>query len=271
MGAAGFEPATSRVWTGARRGKRLAGRRPRRGRSARQYFLFENEISSGIWPLAHRRILNRVRHATPADLVKAARAKGVRDARVLEALQQVPRAGFVPAELAADAYLDRPLSIPHEQVTTQPSLVAMMVEALGLTGNERLLEIGTGYGFQSALLARLAAFVWSVERWGDLAEAARKNLARNGVENVEVVAGDGSEGLSEHAPYDAILVSAAFPSVPAPLANQLAEGGRLVQPIGPGGRDEVLLFEKRAGTLVSRRFVTGAHFVPLYGSHGFAP
>jgi protein-L-isoaspartate(D-aspartate) O-methyltransferase len=212
-----------------------------------------------------------VRHATPAELAAAVRAKGVRDARVLEAIEYVARAGFVPAEVAADAYLDRPLPIPHEQVTTQPSLVAMMIEALGLTGQERLLEIGTGYGFQSALLARLAARVWSVERWGDLAQAARENLAASGVENVEVVVGDGTEGLSEHAPYDAIVVSAAFPRVPPPLSGQLAEGGRLVQPIGPGGRDDVQLFEKRAGVLVRRSFVTGAHFVPLYGSHGYTP
>jgi protein-L-isoaspartate(D-aspartate) O-methyltransferase len=255
----------------ARRGKRLGGWRPQRGRSARQGLLVENELFGGLWPLAHRRILNRVRHATPAELAEVVRAKGVRDARVLEAFEHVARAGFVPSELAADAYLDKPLPIPHEQVTTQPSLVAMMVEALGLTGDERLLEIGTGYGFQSALLARLAAFVWSVERWQDLAHEARTNLARSGVANIEVLVGDGSEGLPAHAPYAAILVSAAFPSVPRPLADQLAEGGRLVQPIGPGGCEEVLLFEKRAGTLTRRRLVTGAHFVPLYGSHGFAP
>jgi protein-L-isoaspartate(D-aspartate) O-methyltransferase len=205
------------------------------------------------------------------ELAAVVRAKGVCDARLLAALEQVPRASFVPAELEADAYLDRPLPIAHGQVTTQPSLVAVMIEALSLSGNERVLEVGTGVGFQSALLARLAAFVWSVERWADLAEAARKNLARVGVENVEVVVGDGSEGLPGHAPYDAILVSAAFPSVPAPLDAQLADGGRLVQPIGPGGREDVQLFEKRAGTLALRRSVTAAYFVPLYGSHGFAP
>jgi len=212
-----------------------------------------------------------VRSSTPADLAEAARAAGVRDARVLEALHSVPRAGFVPAGLAAEAYLDRPLPIPHDQVTTQPSLVAMMVEALELAGSERVLEIGTGHGFQSALLARLAGFVWSVERWDDLAATAQANLARHGVENVEVVVGDGSEGLPEHAPYDAVLVSAAFPRVPAPLAEQLAEGGRLVQPVGRGGDEEVILFEKRGGRLLRRRFVTGARFVPLYGKHGLAP
>jgi protein-L-isoaspartate(D-aspartate) O-methyltransferase len=195
----------------------------------------------------------------------------VRDARVLEMLRSVPRAGFVPAELAAEAYLNEPLPIPHSQVTTQPSLVAKMVEALELAGSEQVLEVGTGHGFQSALLARLVRFVWSIERWEDLAATARANLARHGIENVEVVVGDGTMGLPEHAPYDAMLVSAAYPRVPPPLAKQLAEGGRLVQPVGRGGNEEVLLFEKRGQRLLRRRFVTGAHFVPLYGRHGFAP
>jgi protein-L-isoaspartate(D-aspartate) O-methyltransferase len=183
----------------------------------------------------------------------------------------VPRAGFVPAELAAEGYLDEPLPIPHSQVTTQPSLVAKMVEALELVGTERVLEVGTGHGFQSAVLARLARFVWSVERWADLAATARANLVRHGIGNVEVVVGDGSLGLPENAPYDAVLVSAAFPRVPAPLVQQLAQGGRLVQPIGRGGNEEVRLFEKRGEGLLRRRFITVAHFVPLYGRHGFAP
>jgi protein-L-isoaspartate(D-aspartate) O-methyltransferase len=212
-----------------------------------------------------------VRTSTPPDLAEAARAAGVRDPRVLEALQSVPRAAFVHAELAADAYLDKPLPIPHEQVTTQPSLVAKMVEAVELARSETVLEIGTGHGFQSALLARLAGFVWSVERWDDLAATARANLAGQNIANVEVVVGDGSEGLPEHAPYDAVLVSAAFPRVPAPLAEQLVERGRLVQPIGHGGNEEVFLFEKRREGLLPRRLITGAHFVPLHGKHGFGP
>ena len=211
----------------------------------------------------------RVRDPGPEDLVAAARAAGVRDTRVLEALRSVARDAFVPEELAARAYFDEPLPIPHGQVTTQPSLSARMIEALELTGTEKVLEIGTGYGFQTALLARLSAFVWSVERWPDLAATGRSNLSRFGVRNVEVLVADGSEGAPEHAPYDAVLVSAAFPSVPPPLAEQLAEGGRLVQPLGYGGAEEVVLFEKRAGALVARRVVTGAHFVRLYGRHGF--
>jgi protein-L-isoaspartate(D-aspartate) O-methyltransferase len=206
---------------------------------------------------------------TQADLVEAVRADGIRDERVLEAFGAVPRAEFVPFELIEHAYVDIPLPIPHDQVTTQPSLVARMVEALDLSGSERVLEIGTGYGFQTALLACLADFVWSVERWPDLAANAREHLARHGVRNAEVVVGDGSEGLPEQAPFEAVLVSAAFPRVPLPLADQVAEGGRLVQPIGRGGMEEVVLFEHGPRGLDARRVLTGAHFVRLYGKHGF--
>jgi protein-L-isoaspartate(D-aspartate) O-methyltransferase len=203
-------------------------------------------------------------------LVAAAAFAGVSDVRVLEAVASVVRADFVPPELAAEANRDRPIPIPHGQVTTQPSLVAAMVEALALTGPERVLEVGTGYGWQSALLARLAAEVWSIERWDDLAASARMHLSRQGTTNVRVVVGDGSEGLPEHAPYDAILVSAAFPHVPPPLIAQLAEDGRLVQPIGRGGDEDVVLFHKRDAALQRVRRVAGARFVPLVGRHGFA-
>jgi protein-L-isoaspartate(D-aspartate) O-methyltransferase len=193
----------------------------------------------------------------------------VRAPRLLAAIAAVPRAEFVPPKFVTQAYRDSPLPIPHDQVTTQPSLVAQMVEALELTSADRVLEVGTGYGWQTALLARLAQHVWSVERWDDLAEAARVNLGRQGVANATVVVGDGSSGLPEQAPYDAILVAAAFPEVAEPLADQLVEGGRLVQPIGPGGFDEVTLFEKRGNALERKRLVTGAHFVRLYGEHGY--
>jgi protein-L-isoaspartate(D-aspartate) O-methyltransferase len=211
-----------------------------------------------------------VERGGPVDLVHAARRAGVRDERVLAALADLPRTGFVPAEHVALAHLDVPVPIPHDQVTTQPSLVAQMVEALSLSGNEAVLEIGTGYGWQTALLARLAARVWSVERFADLADAARTNLGAHGVMNAHVIVGDGTLGLPQHAPYDAIIVAAAFPEVPAPLVDQLVEGGRLVQPIGRGGNEDVVLFAKREGAPVSVRVLTGARFVRLVGAYGFS-
>jgi protein-L-isoaspartate(D-aspartate) O-methyltransferase len=207
--------------------------------------------------------------STNEDLVQAIVAKGVHDPRLLRVMRRVPRSEFVPPDLAERAYLDQPLPIPHGQVTTQPSLVAKMIEALGLAGFEHILEVGTGYGFQTALLAHLSSFVWSVERWADVAVTARANLARLGILNVEVAVGDGTEGLPEHAPYDAILISAAFPRVPPPLVEQLALGGRLIQPIGMGGKERVVLFEKGSEGLMRRRTIVGAHFVRLYGTHAF--
>lgn len=207
----------------------------------------------------------------PEDLVDAARASGVTDERLMRALSATPRAAFVPASQQASAYADVPIPIGHDQVTTQPSLVAMMVAALGLTGDERVLEVGSGHGFQTALLARLAAHVVGVERWPDLAEQARTNLAARAIDNAEIVVGDGTLGVAGRAPFDAIVVCAAFPEVPPPLVAQLATGGRLVQPIGPGGRERVELYERTGRGLVRRRTVVPAHFVRLYGEHGYTP
>lgn len=202
-------------------------------------------------------------------LAEAARAVGVDDPRVLDAMRTVRRAAFVPPEYVDFAYDDEPIPIPHEQVTTQPSLSATMVQALRLTGDEHVLEIGTGYGYQTALLAGLAAFVTSIELWSDLAAQAHRNLVAEGIHNVEVVAGDGTEGVPARAPYDAVLVSAAFPQVPRPLVDQLRPGGRLVQPIGPGGEDQVILFERTPEGLVERERLVPARFVRLYGRHGY--
>lgn len=210
-----------------------------------------------------------MRRGTPADLVAAAQAVGVTDVRVLAAMRATPRAAFVPADHVVDAYADTPIPIPHGQVTTQPSLSASMIAALALTGSERVLEVGTGYGYQTALLAALAAQVVSVERWADLAATARRNLAAHGVGNAEVVVGDGTRGAPEHAPFDAVLVSAAFPEVPPPLVEQLRAGGRLVQPIGRGGGEQVVLFARTGEGLVPRATVTPANFVRLIGEYGF--
>jgi protein-L-isoaspartate(D-aspartate) O-methyltransferase len=207
---------------------------------------------------------------TNADLIETLIDLGITDDRVLGAVRAVPRSVFVPPELRHRAYEDEPLPIPHGQVTTQPSLIARMIEALRLRGDERVLEVGTGYGFQTALLARMVSAVWSIERWAELAQTARANLAHEGIGNARVVVGDGTAGLPKHAPFDAIVVSAAFTSVPGPLADQLAGDGRLVQPIGTGGADDVVLFVRRPEGLVREALVTGAHFVRLVGAHAFA-
>ncbi len=205
-----------------------------------------------------------------ADLGRALVAVGVCDGRVLDAFAALPRHEFVPRDQRSRAYEDVPLAIPHGQVTTQPSLVAKMVEALALCGTERVLEVGTGYGFQTAVLARLARVVWSVERWPKLAETARASLVRCGVGNAHVVVGDGTRGLPRAAPFDRIVVAAAFLRVPQPLAEQLVCGGRLVAPIGPGGSEDVALHVKEAAVLRRVAMVSRARFVRLMGEHAFA-
>jgi protein-L-isoaspartate(D-aspartate) O-methyltransferase len=194
-------------------------------------------------------------------------AEGIGDRRVLAAFRAVPRALFVPAEAVGRAYLDEPIRIPRGQVTTQPSLIAAMVAALGLTGGERVLEVGTGLGFQTAILARLARQVVSIERLADLAAQARANLAAAAVGRVTVVVGDGTLGVPERAPYQAIVVSAASSWVPGPLVEQLADGGRLVHPVGPGGHEQVTVFSRQAERLVVEARLVPARFVPLVGAY----
>ena len=197
-------------------------------------------------------------------------AVGIRDERLIEAFRLIPREEFVPPEQRHRSCDDVPLPIPRGQVTTQPSLMARMVEALALDGSERVLEIGSGYGFQTAILATLARVVWSIERWPDLADAARSNLERRQIDSAHIVFGDGTHGLADEAPFDAIVVAAAFTHVPGALVEQLAPGGRLVQPIGPGGREDVVLFVKDGHGLRRVGMLTRAHFVRLVGERGFS-
>ena len=206
----------------------------------------------------------------PDRLVQACREHGVRDRRVLAAFQRVRRADFVPPEWVDQAYRDRPIPIPHGQVTTQPSLVAQMVAALKLRGTERVLEVGTGLGFQTAILAELADHVFSIERFSELSAWAERNLRAAGIENVRLIVGDGTLGCPEGAPFDAIVVSAAAPRVPQPLVEQLVEGGRTAHPAGPGGNDIVTLYRKKGGRSILQAPITPAHFVRLVGEHGLS-
>ena len=194
-------------------------------------------------------------------------ARGVRDERVLSVMRRVPRHLFVPAAEAAHAYDDRPLPIASGQTISQPYVVAFMTEQLRLTGRERVLEIGTGSGYQTAVLAALASRVYSIEIRPELAEAARGLLARLGVDNVEVRAADGYHGWPEEAPFDAILVTAAPERVPQPLLDQLALGGRMVIPVG-GFYQELKVIERTAQGL-SERSVLPVRFVPFVGEAGF--
>lgn len=210
-------------------------------------------------------------HGDGRATLDAIRRAGVRDPRIIEAFRRVDRRRFVPVEAVGLADIDEPIPIGHEQVTTQPSLIARMVDALELSGDERVLEIGTGLGFQAAILGALSREVYSVERLHDLAARARENLRAAGLKNVAVVVGDGALGLPEHAPYDAIVVAAAAPIVPPALVEQLTEGGRLVQPMGPGGDEIVTKFRKRGGRLAREATVVGARFVPLIVSTKYDP
>jgi len=196
------------------------------------------------------------------------RASGIRDERVLRAMAEVPRHVFVPDSLAHVAYDDRALPIGHGQTISQPLIVAMMLEALELKGDERVLDVGTGSGYQAALLDRLAWQVYSIEIIPELVHSARAALALVGATNVKVIVSDGSVGFPRAAPYQGIVVAAAAPEVPEPLLEQLDEGGRLVIPVGPL-RGQSLIRVRKSGKTSRRETLTLCSFVPLVGERGW--
>jgi len=204
------------------------------------------------------------------SLVDRAAALGVTDERVLDAMREVPRVAFVPPAARLLANRDAPIPIGHGQTTSQPTLIAHIVASLALAPTDRVLEVGTGLGYQTALLAHVAGKVYSIDRFEDLVETARGNLASRRIHNFVLTVGDGTLGWPEHAPFDAIVVSAAFAQVPPPLVEQLVEGGRLIQPLGEQRGDDLVRFVKRDRQLVVDRHLGAARFVPLRGDHGLA-
>ena len=202
------------------------------------------------------------------SLVETLRRKGVRSLSVLRAVRMVPRHLFVPESVRHRAYDDIALPIGSGQTISQPYVQARYLELIGLTGQEKVLEIGTGSGYQTALLAMLASMVFSVERVAVLAQSARTALHAAGIRNVTVLVGDGTLGWRPFAPYDAILVSAASPEVPAPLVEQLAPGGRMVIPLGDRSSQTLTLVERQNGG-VRTSTIADVRFVPLVGEFGF--
>jgi len=196
-------------------------------------------------------------------------ARGIRDMRVLEAMGRIPREKFVQEGLISKAYEDRALPIGLSQTISQPYVVALMTEALQLTGKECVLEIGTGSGYQAAILASLASKVFTIDRIGRLSRRARETLDQLEITNIEFRIGDGSDGWPEFAPYDAITVTAAAPDVPKPLIEQLAPGGRLVAPIGERyGQTLIRITKTLSGGLLREKLIP-VSFVPLIGKHGW--
>jgi protein-L-isoaspartate(D-aspartate) O-methyltransferase len=209
--------------------------------------------------------LRRAREIMVESQIKT---RGVVDRRVLDALRKVPRHEFVQENHQSEAYEDHPLPIGSGQTISQPFIVALMTEQLALKGDEKVLEIGTGSGYQAAILAALAREVHSVERVPELAEEARQNLNRLGVNNVAVHVGDGTLGWPQEAPYDAIIITAGTPTMPEGLADQLSVGGRLVAPVGSRWRQMLELWTKQDGG-IEKEEVLPVVFVPLIGEKGW--
>lgn len=202
-------------------------------------------------------------------LVETLQESGISDLAVLHAFEQTPRHLFIPSGVAHRAYEDSALPIGSGQTISQPSVHARYLQLLQLKGTETVLEVGTGSGYQTVLLAHLAARVFSIELVPGLLERARDVIAACGVRNVSLMLGDGTLGWRDHAPYDAILVSAAAPDIPRPLAEQLADGGRMIVPLGDLD-EQMLVMVTRHGDTYERRDITPVRFVPLLGTHGWS-
>lgn len=196
------------------------------------------------------------------------RRRGIHDERVLNAMLHVPRHEFVPPQFLELAYHDRPLPIGATETISQPYIVAAMTAAASIEAGDKVLEIGTGSGYQLAILAYLGARVYSIERNCGLADKAGATLARLGYSAVEVICGDGTEGYATAAPYDVILVTAGSPQIPSALIDQLSEGGRLVIPVGTREMQNLELIQKTGGA-TSTRMLDACQFVPLTGKHGW--
>lgn len=198
------------------------------------------------------------------------RSRGIHDARVLAAMEQVPRHEFVDRDQWAQAYSDHPVTIAEQQTTSQPYIIASMLQSAEVQEADRVLEVGAGSGYQTALLSVLAGQVIAIERYPSLAEQARSTLNRLGYENVIIIPGDGSLGAPPYAPFDAIIVSAAAPHVPPALVQQLAIGGRLVIPVGDSAQQVLQLLRKHQDGSITAKSLEGCRFVPLIGEQGFA-
>jgi len=196
-------------------------------------------------------------------------ARGIKDQRVIEAMRKVPRHLFLDEALWPQAYEDHPLPIGEKQTISQPYIVALMTEALKLKGNEKVLEIGSGSGYQTAILAELAEQVYTIERIPTIAKQARKTFDQLHYNNIVLTIADGSSGWKDHSPYDGIIVTAASPSTPKPLLEQLAIGGRLVIPIGSEAGQELMVYEKTGENEFKQEDHGGCRFVKLVGEHGW--
>lgn len=213
--------------------------------------------------------MDRGRVRERSDMVRTQiRTRGIKNPDVLHAMETVPRHLFVPPHRSEEAYSDYPLPIGHEQTISQPYIVAFMTELLAPVRGDNILEIGSGSGYQAAVLSEIGAQVTSIERLSPVADIARENLQKSGYKDITVMVGDGTIGWQEGAPYQGILLTAATPQVPAPLISQLAEGGRLVAPVGPAQMQDLIRITRTGEGCIEERFFT-VRFVPLIGEYGW--